>query len=154
MAYNATEKKVLELVTPIAEQNNVSVWDVEFKKEGQNQVLRVYIDKEGGISIDDCEAVSRRLEEELDRGDFIKSAYMLEVSSAGIDRALKRDSDFLMFLNHKVDVKLYSPIDGVKEFTALLSDYKEKTMLLKTEDGKEINLPLEKASSVRLTVEF
>ena len=154
MAYNATESTVYELVSPIAEANGVSVWDVEYKKEGQDQVLRVYIDKDGGIAIDDCEKVSRALEEVLDKKDFIKQAYMLEVSSAGIDRALKRDSDFLMFLNHKVDVKLYKAENGVKEFTALLLDYKDGEMLLKTEDDKEITLPKEKASSVRLTVEF
>lgn len=154
MAYNATESAVLNLAEPIAAVAGVSVWDVEFKKEGQNQVLRVYIDKEGGISIDECEQVSRALEAKLDECDLIKSAYMLEVSSAGIDRQLKRDSDFLMFLNHKVDIKLYKAEDGVKEFTALLLDYKDKTLYLKTEDNKEITLPKDMASSVRLTVEF
>lgn len=153
MAYNATENAVFKLAEPIAAANGVSIWDIEFKKEGQNQVLRVYIDKEGGISIDECEAVSRALEVELDRCDLVKCAYMLEVSSAGIDRSLKRDSDFLMFLNHKVDVKLYKAIDGLKEFTAVLTDYKDKTMYLLL-DGKEIILDKEKASSVRLTVEF
>lgn len=154
MAYNATESKVLGLLEPIAKENGVSVWDVEFKKEGQEQVLRVYIDKKEGISIDECEAVSRALDAELDKEDFIKTAYMLEVSSAGIDRALKRESDFLMFLGHKVDIKLYKAEDGVKEFTAVLLDFKDNTMYLKTEDGKEISLLKEKASSVRLTVEF
>lgn len=154
MAYNAVEKRTSELALPIAKSLGVSIWDVEFKKEGKNQVLRIFIDREGGASIGDCENLSRRLEEELDREDFIKNAYMLEVSSAGIDRALKRESDFLMFLNHKVDVKLYAAENGVKEFTALLSDFKNSTMYLKTEDGKELSFPLEKASSVRLTVEF
>lgn len=154
MAYNATENAVFELALPIVEANGVSVWDVEYKKEGQDLVLRVYIDKDGGVAIDDCEKVSRSLEEMLDKKDLIKQAYILEVSSAGIDRALKRDSDFLMFLNHKVDVKLYKAENGVKEFTALLLDFKDGAMVLKTEDDKEMILPKEKASSVRLTVEF
>ena len=153
MAYNKTETEVLKLLEPIAQQNGVSVWDVEFKKEGTGYVLRAYIDRDGGVFIDECEAVSRALEAELDKADLISCGYVLEVSSAGIDRVLKRDSDFLKFLGSKVDIKLYSPLGGEKELTAELTAYRDRTLILDN-GGTELALPLEKASVVRLHVDF
>ena len=153
MAYSKTEQLVFELVEPICEQKGLSVWDIEFLKEGKNNVLRVYIDKEDGISIDDCEAVSVALSAELDEKDPIPSAYSLEVSSAGLDRQLKRPSDFLRYIGHQVDVKLYGPIDGVKDFTAELVDFKDETVFLNYE-GKAMEIPFAKAASIRLAVIF
>ena len=153
MAYNQTEQTVYDLALPIAERNGLSLWDVEFKKEGSEYFLRVYVDKEGGVAIDDCEAVSRELSDELDRLDPISEAYMFEVCSAGLDRQLKRDSDFLAFLGHDVDVKLYAPIDGEKEFCAELKDFKDKALTL-LKDGKELEISLDKIASVRLSVVF
>lgn len=153
MAYNNTEQKVYDISLPIAEKNGLSVWDVEFKKEGSDYYLRVYVDKEGGVSIDDCEAVSRELSDKLDELDPISQAYMLEVCSAGIDRQLKRESDFLAFLGSDVDVKLYAPLNGEKEFTAELINYENGVLTLK-KDKNEIELPLDKIASVRLSVVF
>ncbi len=153
MAYSKIEQLVFEMVEPIAAAQNVSVWDVEYKKEGKNNVLRVYIDKEGGVSIDDCEAVSVVLSERLDASDPITSAYSLEVSSAGLDRQLKRESDFLAYIGHLVDVKLYGPINGVKDFEAELVGYLDGVITLRYDDAL-MEVPLDKAASVRLAVIF
>ena len=153
MAYSKTEQLVLTMTEPLCASLGLSVWDVEFKKEGKTNVLRVYIDKEGGVSIDDCEAVSVALSEKLDERDPIPTAYSLEVSSAGLDRQLKRPSDFLRYIGHQVDVKLYGPMEGLKDFTAELKDFKDETIFLNYE-GKAMEIPLSKAASVRLAVIF
>ncbi len=153
MAYSKIEQQVFDMVEPIAAASGVSIWDVEFKKEGKNNVLRVYIDKEGGVGINDCEAVSVALSEKLDAEDPISSAYSLEVSSAGLDRQLKRESDFLAYIGHLVDVKLYAPIDGLKEFTAELKSFDNGILTLKV-DENNLEVPLDKTASVRLTVIF
>ncbi|MBE7022020.1 MAG: ribosome maturation factor RimP [Ruminococcaceae bacterium] len=141
------------MTEPLCASLGLSVWDVEFKKEGKTNVLRVYIDKEGGVSIDDCEAVSVALSEKLDERDPIPTAYSLEVSSAGLDRQLKRPSDFLRYIGHQVDVKLYGPMEGLKDFTAELKDFKDETIFLNYE-GKAMEIPLSKTVSVRLAVIF
>lgn len=153
MAYNKTEKIVFEIAEPIALAQGLSIWDVEFKKDGRDYYLRVYIDKSGGVSIDDCEVVSKALSQKLDDYDPIEQAYCLEVCSAGLDRLLKRESDFLAFLGSDVDVKLYSPINGKKDFTAVLKAYENNAAVLDTGEGI-ITLPLEKAASIRLSVKF
>lgn len=153
MGYNNTEKIVYDISVPIAEKNGLSVWDVEFKKEGSDYYLRVYVDKEGGVAIDDCESVSRELSDRLDELDPISQAYMLEVCSAGLDRQLKRESDFLAFLGSTVDVKLYASVNGSKEFTAELKAFENGTVTLCT-DGEEFTLTMDKIASVRLSVVF
>ncbi len=153
MAYSKIEQLVFEMAEPIAAAADVSVWDVEFKKEGKTSVLRVYIDKEGGVSIDDCEAVSVALSEKLDAQDPIPSAYSLEVSSAGLDRQLKRESDFLAFIGHEVDVKLYAPVNNLKEFTAELAGFYDGVVALRYEQ-ELMEVPLDKAASIRLAVIF
>ena len=153
MAYNKTEKEVLVLLEPIVEEKRMTVWDIEFKKEGKDYFLRVFLDKEGGIAIDDCEYVSRALEEKLDETDPIPQAYMLEVSSAGLDRAIKYDFHFKACMGKKVDVKLFAPLNGVKEFTAVLEGFKEGIVSLAYE-SEVLEIPQEKISQLRLTVEF
>ena len=153
MGYNKTEQAVFDIALPIVEKNGLSLWDVEFKKEGADFYLRVYVDKEGGVAIDDCEKISRELSDELDRVDPIEMAYMLEVCSAGLDRELKRESDFLAFLGHDIDIKLYAPLNGKKEFCAVLKSY-ENGAITVLADGKELEIPLEKTASVRLAVIF
>lgn len=153
MAYNKTEQKVYDIALPIVEGIGLSVWDVEYKKEGSDYYLRVFVDKEGGVSIDDCETISRALSDKLDELDPIDGAYMLEVCSAGLDRQLKRESDFLMFLESEVDVKLYAPVDGEKEFCATLKNYSDGVLTL-LKDDKELSISLDKVASVRLAVIF
>lgn len=154
MANQKTVRMVEELLTPITEQLGLSVWDIEFVKEGPEYFLRVYIDKEnGGVGIDDCEAVSRALSDELDRTDPIEQAYVLEVSSAGMDRQLKRESDFLRYIGHDVDIKLYAPVCGTKEMTARLNGYSDGVITIDY-NGQALELELSKTVSVRLAVIF
>ena len=130
------EVKVEELVTPIVDSKNFELVDVEYIKEGSNWYLRVCIDKEAGIDIDDCVEVSRELEVKLDEDDFIKEAYILEVSSPGLTRPLKKEKDYLRNIGRRVEVKLYKADDCPKEFEAELKSYKDDkaTLLIDGED--------------------
>ena len=123
------------LAAPIAEANGCSLWDVEYVREAGQWFLRVYIDKAGGVSIDDCEAVSRPLSDALDEADPIEGSYVLEVSSAGADRALKKPEHFRQFLGSEVDVRLYRPLDGRKEYTGVLRDYAGGDVTIETGGG-------------------
>lgn len=114
---------VAELARPFTEQAGCTLWDVEYVKEAGEWFLRVYIDKEGGVCIDDCEAVSRPLSDALDEVDPIPGSYTFEVSSAGLDRALKREEHFEQCMGQQVDVKFYRPVDGSKEYTGVLTGY-------------------------------
>ncbi len=153
MAKSKTEQDVELLLKPIIEAKEISLWDLEFKKEGPSYVLRIFLDKEGGIDINDCEEVSRALSEKLDEADPIPQEYMLEVSSAGLDRIIKYDEHFKKCQGKNVDVKLFAAIDGLKEFTAKLIGHDEENVKLEI-NGNEKAFPKNKISSVRLTVEF
>ncbi len=153
MAYNKTEQEVIKLINPIIEAKGICLWDIEFKKEGPSYVLRVFLDKDGGMGIDDCEAVSRELSEKLDEADPIPQEYMLEVSSAGLDRIIKYDEHYEKCAGKNVDVKLFAAVDGLKEFTAKLIGHNEENVQLEI-NGNEKAFPKNKISSIRLTVEF
>lgn len=151
--------KVTELVAalaaPIAEQNGCTLWDVEYVREAGQWFLRVYIDKPEGISINDCEAVSRPLSDALDEADPIEGSYTLEVGSAGAERALKRPSDFQRFLGSPVLVKLYRNLEGRKEFPGTLAGYDEATGEVTITDGTGARTFAKKdVALVRLRVEF
>ena len=118
------------LAAPIAAEQGCTLWDVEYVKEAGTWFLRVYIDKEGGVSINDCEAVSRPLSDKLDEVDPIEGSYTLEVSSAGADRVLKKPEHFAAFVGSEVDVRLYRPIEGRKEHTGVLTGYENGDVLL------------------------
>ena len=118
-----TEKKAEDLILPIIEENKFELVDIEFVKEGPNWYLRVFIDKDEGITIDDCELVSKAFEKKLDEEDIIKQAYILEVSSPGIDRPLKKDKDFKRCIGKLIDIKLYKPFEGRKEFQGTLENF-------------------------------
>ncbi len=146
-------KKVEEYVMPIIEQNNYELVETEFVKEGANYYLRLYIDKEGGFSINDCETVSRYLEQKLEEDDFIDKAYILEVSSPGIDRVLKKDSEYIKYKGRIVDIKLYKPIDKVKEFQGeLIGLIGDKIVI--NQDNKEISFDKKDVAICRLAVIF
>ena len=138
------------LAAPIAREQGCTLWDVEYVKEAGTWILRVYIDKEGGVSINDCEAVSRPLSDKLDEVDPIEGSYTLEVASAGAERVLKKPEHFAAFLGSEVDVRLYRPIDGKKEFVGVLAGYENGNVLL------EGDLRFEKkdVAQVRLHVTF
>ncbi len=147
--------KITELVTglarPVAEANGCSLWDVEYVKEAGSWYLRVYIDKEGGVSIDDCEAVSRAMDPLLDEADPIPDTYTFEVSSAGADRPLKKPEHFAAFLGAQVDVKFYQAVNGRKSCTGTLVDYDQGDVVLSLE-GERVVLPKKSVASVRLHV--
>ena len=123
---------VAALALPVVEQAGCSLWDVEYVKEAGTWFLRVYIDREGGVSIDDCEAVSRPLSDLLDQADPIEGSYTFEVSSAGADRALKKPEHFQKFQGSEVEVKLYRPREGRKEFVGRLQNYEDGSVTLDT----------------------
>ena len=146
---------VFEMASPHAEAVGCFVDDVEFKKEGSDYCLRVIIDvaddSNGGVSIDQCESVSRALSDALDKTDPIPQAYMLEVSSPGIDRPLKRDKDFERFMGRDIDIGLYKPQNGSKTFTGKLLAYHDGIVTIE-ENGKEINFEKDKTAYIRLAV--
>lgn len=127
-----TEELVEALAVPIAEEAGVEVYDVEYKKEGRDWFLRVFIYSEKGITIEDCEAVSRRLSDELDRLDPIQTAYCLEVSSPGIERALKRERHFETAVGEEIEIKLFTPYEGKKEISGVLREFNNDTICLQT----------------------
>ncbi len=143
------EKRTEELVMPILDSGGYMLWDVEYVKEGQDMYLRVYADKEGGININDCVDISRSLETKLDEEDFIKDAYILEVSSPGLTRKLKKERDYLRSIGKRVDVKLYKALDGLKEFEAELKSFDEGVFVFALED-KDITINEKDISSLRL----
>ena len=153
MAYNKTEQEVISLLAPIIEEKSIYLWDIEFKKEGPSYFLRVFLDKDGGIGLTDCEEVSRALSDVLDERDPIPQEYMLEVSSAGLDRAIKYDMHFEKCKGKNVDVKLFAAVDGQKEFAAKLIGHDEENVILEI-NGNEKVFPKNKISSIRLAVEF
>ena len=116
---------VSALVRPVVEEEGCSLWDVEYVREAGTWYLRVFIDKEGGVGIDDCERISRRLDPMLDEADPIPESYVFEVGSAGAERELKRPSDFAQFMGHEVELRLYRPLDGKKSFVGELSGYED-----------------------------
>ena len=144
-----------ELAAPAIAQAGCTLWDVEYVKEGGTWYLRVLLDKEGGVDILDCEAVSRKLSDLLDEADPIEGSYTLEVGSAGAERALKRPGDFARFMGSPVLVKLYRAVDGQKEISGVLTAYDLETGAVTVEAGKETRTFQKKdVALVRLRVEF
>jgi len=144
---------VAQLAAPVVEQAGCSLWDVEYVKEAGEWFLRVYIDKEGGISIDDCEAVSRPLSDLLDEADPIEGSYTFEVSSAGADRVLKKPEHFARFQGQEVEVKLYRPRDGRKDFVGMLQSWRDGDVTLDV-GGEPITFEKKEIALVRLYPRF
>lgn len=145
---------VRELAQPVAEENGCELWDVEYVREAGQWYLRLYLDKEGGVNILDCEAVSRKVSDLLDEADPIESSYMFEVSSAGAERPLKRLGDFERFMGSAVLVKTYKPKDGRKEFAGTLAGYEDGAVLLDMGTGEPLRFEKSEIALVRLRVEF
>ena len=148
------EQKTEGLVTPIVLKNSFELVDVEYVKEAGNWYLRIYIDKEGGISIDDCEIVSRELGDLLDKDDFIEDSYILEVRSPGLGRPLKKEKDFLRSIGKEVDIKTYKAINKVKDFTGILKEYDGNTCSIELEDETTMTFELKEIALIRLALDF
>ena len=144
---------VAGLALPIVEKHGCELWDVEYVREGSDYFLRLYLDKEGGVDINDCEAISRAVDPILDEKDPIQGSYHFEVCSAGLERALKRPSDFERLMGSAITVKLYRPRNGLKEIPAVLKGYEDGKITV--EAGKEtITFEKSEVALVRLRVEF
>ena len=146
-------EQVAQFAQPIVEANGCRLWDVEYVREGSERFLRLYIDKDGGVDIDDCERIHRAVDPVLDEKDPIAESYHFEVCSAGLERALKRPGDFAQFMGSPVMVKLYRPRNGLKELPGVLRGYEDGRITV--EAGKEtVTFEKSEVALVRLRVEF
>lgn len=148
------EQKTEALLKPLMEQHQFELVDVEFVKEAGTWFLRAYIDKPGGITIDDCEVVSRALSDQLDEENFIEETYILEVSSPGLGRPLKKDKDFERSLGESVEVRLFKAVEKQKEFTGILKAWDKETVTLEFEDGDTFVIERTNIALIRLAFDF
>ena len=145
--------RVTELARPVVEEEGCTLWDVEYVREAGSWYLRLMIDKEDGVGIDDCERISRRMDPILDEADPIPDSYVFEVGSAGADRELKRPSDFQQFLGHEVELRCYQPVSGHKSFTGTLTGYEDGAVTIQS--GKDSHsFDKSQIAQVRLRVTF
>ena len=131
------EAKTEQLIQPLIDANNFELVDVEFVKEGSDWYLRVYIDKDGGITVDDCELISRAFNEILDREDYISEQYIFEVSSPGLMRPLKKEKDYKRSMGKELEIRTYRAINREKEFYGILKSYDENSVTIENEDGEQ-----------------
>jgi len=148
------EARTEELILPLMEEFGFELVDVEFVKEGDTKYLRTYIDKDGGITIDDCEKVARRMNDLLDEEDFIEESYVFEVSSPGLDRPLKKEKDFIRNMGKEVEIRAYRAIEGQKEFFGILTGYTEDTVTIVTEEEETKTFEKKEIALIRLAFDF
>ncbi|MCI8730572.1 MAG: ribosome maturation factor RimP [Lachnospiraceae bacterium] len=148
------EQRAEELLEPILADMNFELVDVEYVKEAGTWYLRSYIDKPGGITVDDCEAVSRQFSDRLDQEDFIEDSYIMEVSSPGLDRPLKKDKDFERNLGREVEIRTYRPIEKEKEFYGILCAYDDNSVTIEREDKKQMNFLKKDMALIRPALDF
>ena len=148
------ESKTEELLEPIVSEAGFELVDVEYVKEAGTWYLRAYIDKPGGITVDDCEAVSRRFSDILDEKDYIEDSYIFEVSSPGLGRPLKKEKDFQRSLGEDVEIRTYRPIDGQKEFEGALKAFDNNTVTIAYEDDAEQIFQRSEIALIRLALDF
>ncbi len=148
------ENRVETWLLPLLEELHFELVDVEYVREVGVWYLRAYIDKEGGIAVDDCEVVSRKLGEWLDKEDFIDDSYILEVSSPGLGRPLKKEKDFIRNTGKNVEIKLYKPLNKQKEYTGVLKDHDADTVTITLEDGNDLVFAKTDIALIRLAFDF
>lgn len=148
---NATEKSVWQFIEPLLKETPYEIYDVEYSKEGSEWYLRIYIDKEGGVDLDDCETVTDLINDPLDELDPISEAYFLEVSSPGIERALNSLRHFEMALGEKICVKTYAKVENSKEWVGILTAVGDDSITLEA-DKKTIEFPFEKIAKANISV--
>lgn len=150
MAGKNTVEKIEEIVKPYAENLSLSIWDITFKKEGTDWYLRIFIDKDGGVSIDDCVDLTHAITKPIDEADPISQSYMLEVCSPGVERELKKDWHFEKYVGSKVMVRTIRPIDNVRDFNGVLTSYNNGELTVKLQDENEITLNKKETLYVKL----
>ena len=148
------EARTEELVQPLVAEKQFELVDVEYVKEGGSYYLRIYIDKEGGITVNDCEDISRPFSDILDREDYIEGSYILEVSSPGLGRPLKKEKDFKRSLGEEVEIRLFRQVEHQKEWIGLLTAYNQQTVTIETEDGREMTFERSNLALIRLAFFF
>ena len=148
------EARTEELITPILERSNFELVDVEYVKEGGSWYLRAYIDKEGGITVNDCADVAREMNEILDREDYIDDSYIFEVSSPGLGRPLKKEKDYVRSMGKELESRTYRAMNKQKEFYGILTSYDEKTVTIETEDGETLQFEKSDIALIRLAFDF
>ena len=154
MSYSKLEQKIIDLATPVAQENGCYIYDVEYAKEGKSRTLRIFADKEeGGISLDECEAISRRMSDILDECDPIRENYMLEVSSPGIERRLRTPRHFQKYIGRVVDMGLYKAIDGEKTISGVLKSFENEKITLEVQ-GEEMSIMQSETTIVKLHFDF
>ena len=141
-------------ITPILERNNFELVDVEYVKEGSTWYLRAYIDKEGGITVDDCEIVAREMNEILDREDYIEDSYVFEVSSPGLGRPLKKEKDYIRSMGKELEIRTYRSMNGSKVFYGVLTGYDDDTVTIQTEEDKKLTFAKTDIALIRLAFDF
>lgn len=146
-------QSVIDLIEPILLANGIELVDVEFKKEGKNWVLRIFIDKEGGVNLEDCQKASGLAGDLIDIEEIIDPAYTLEVSSPGLNRVLKKEKDFIKFCGGKICVQCHAPLDGRKKFTGSLKNFKNQTIHIEV-DGRLHMIPLNRVAKANLVIEI
>ena len=145
-----TVKIVWDIVEPLAAELGLSIWDVRFLKEGSQWYLRVFIDKDGGVGIDDCVNLSHAIDKPIDEANPIEQAYILEVSSPGVERDLVRDEHFTAFIGEKIKVKMIRPVEGKREFSGILESYEDGNITIRLEDESGFTFTKKEASFVKL----
>lgn len=148
------EQRTEAILLPILEKNGFELWDVEYVKEGGNWYLRAYIDKPGGIMVNDCEIVSRELSDILDEQDYIDDSYILEVSSPGLGRPLKKDRDFERSIGEEVEIRTYRAVDHQKEFVGILKEFDKETVTIEYEDEETKTFNKSDIALIRLAFDF
>lgn len=150
MAGKNTVERVSEIVKPLADELSLQLWDVTFKKEGTDWYLRIFIDKDGGVSIDDCVNLTHAVTKPLDEADPISQSYMLEVCSPGIERELKRDEHFIKYIGAPVMLRTIRPIDNVRDFKGIMTGYENGVITVRLKDEKEVIVNKKDTSYVKL----
>lgn len=148
------EKRTEELITPILERLGFSLYDTEYVKEGADFYLRAYIDKEGGITVNDCEEVSREMNEILDRENYVEGSYIFEVSSPGLGRKLTKDKHLAKSIGQEVELKLFQAVNKEKEFCGILERFDQDTVTIRLEDEQKLTLERQGIAMIRLALDF
>ncbi len=148
------EARTEELIQPIVDRMNFELVDVEYVKEGSVWYLRAYIDKEGGITVNDCEAVAREMNEILDREDYVEGSYTFEVSSPGLGRPLKKEKDYKRSMGKEIEIRTYRAINREKEFRGILKAYDDASVTIETEDETEMKFEKTEIALIRLALDF
>ena len=153
MGKPSIHQAVTELIEPVIKEDNIELVDVEYKKAGRTWTLRIFIDKRGGITVDDCQKLSREIEDLVEVHELISPPYTLEVSSPGLDRSLEKDRDFLRNKGKRIKIKTFSPINNKKQFSGTIKSFANKTLFLENREGT-LEIQIDQIAQAKLIIEF